>query len=100
MSTGYGYNILCSINNYSDKLDNEDKRKIKNALKNHSNFSELDTLVDKTLDGKDTPDSLSILPVDKNSKGLIKDQVIKELDRGNTIIAGDKEQINKIIDNI
>ena len=37
---------------------------------------------------------------DKNSKGVIKDQVIKELDKGNTVIAGDKKQIEKIIDNI
>ena len=95
--TGNGHNIINAIQQYG--LDEEDKEKIISILRD-DNFNNIKTLVEKTLDGKDTPNNLSIISYGEENKEILKNQVIEALNDDKTIIAGNQEDINKIINSI
>ena len=97
MMTGNGHNVINAIQQYG--LDEEDKEKIISILCD-DNFNNIKTLIKKTLDGKDIPNNLSIISYGEENKEILKNQVIEALDADKTVIAGNQEDINKIINSI
>lgn len=98
MMTGNGHDIVQSIYEYG--LDEGDKKRILEAINDFSNTDDIQTLVEKTLNGIDTPDNLSIIQYDEDDQEILKNQVLKALEDGKTVIAGEQEEIDKIINNL